>query len=42
MWPEACWATKLLIDGGFAPLLQQAGELTVEEAWTRMRAQPAI
>lgn len=38
MWPEACWATKLLIDGGFAPLLQQAGELTIEEAWTKMRA----
>lgn len=38
MWPEACWATKLLIDGGFAPLLQEAGEITVAEAWERMRA----
>ena len=38
MWPEACWATKLLIDGAFSQLLQGAGEITVAEAWTLMRS----
>ena len=37
MWPEACRATKLLIDEAFAPLLINAGEITVAEAWRLMR-----
>jgi len=38
MWPEACKATKLLVDEGFAPLLLQAGETTVQQAWDAFRA----
>ena len=38
MWPEACRATALLVEEGFGPLLISAGELTVEDAWQRMRA----
>lgn len=38
MWPEACWATKAIIDSGLAPLLQSAGEISVAEAWEKMRA----
>jgi L-alanine-DL-glutamate epimerase-like enolase superfamily enzyme len=38
MWPEACRATALLIDEGFGPMLIAAGDLTVQEAWQRMRA----
>lgn len=38
MWPEACKATKLIIDEGFGPLLKDAGELSVAEAWAKMRA----
>lgn len=38
MWPEACRATAVLIEEGFGPLLIGAGELTVEDAWQRMRA----
>lgn len=38
MWPEACWATKAVIDSGLAPLLQSAGEISVAEAWEKMRA----
>jgi L-alanine-DL-glutamate epimerase-like enolase superfamily enzyme len=38
MWPEACKATKLLIDEAFAPLLLAAGEITVAQAWKMMRA----
>lgn len=38
MWPEACRATVAIIEDGLAPLLQQAGELTVAEAWNKMRA----
>jgi L-alanine-DL-glutamate epimerase-like enolase superfamily enzyme len=38
MWPEACRATKLLIDEAFAPLLINAGDVTVAEAWRMMRA----
>ena len=38
MWPEACWATKAIIDSGLAPLLQSAGEISVGEAWEKMRA----
>ncbi len=37
MWAEACWATKTLIDGGFAQLLQDAGEISVADAWALMR-----
>ncbi|PZU83937.1 MAG: mandelate racemase/muconate lactonizing enzyme family protein [Shinella sp.] len=36
--PEAARATKLLIDEGLAPLLLDAGEISVDEAWQRMRA----
>jgi L-alanine-DL-glutamate epimerase-like enolase superfamily enzyme len=38
MWPEACKATKILIDEGLAPLLKEAGDITVAEAWEKMRA----
>ncbi|RUT34872.1 mandelate racemase/muconate lactonizing enzyme family protein [Arsenicitalea aurantiaca] len=38
MWPEACKATKLLIEEGFAPLLRDAGDITISEAWDKMRA----
>jgi L-alanine-DL-glutamate epimerase-like enolase superfamily enzyme len=38
MWPEACRATKLLIDEGFAPLLLEAGETTIQRAWEMFRA----
>ncbi|HTN61484.1 MAG TPA: mandelate racemase/muconate lactonizing enzyme family protein [Devosia sp.] len=38
MWPEACKATRTLIDEGFAPLLKDAGEISVAEAWDKMRA----
>ncbi len=38
MWPEACKATRTLIDEGFAPLLKDAGEITIAEAWDKMRA----
>ncbi|HWJ75469.1 MAG TPA: mandelate racemase/muconate lactonizing enzyme family protein [Kaistia sp.] len=37
MWPEACWATKVLIDGAFAQLLQGAGEISIADAWAMMR-----
>lgn len=37
MWPEACRATVALIEVGFAPLLMQAGELTVAQCWQKMR-----
>jgi len=37
MWPEACRAARLLIDEGLAPMLTGAGDLTVAEAWRRMR-----
>ena len=37
MWPEACRATKLLIDEALGPLLVEAGHLTVSEAWETMR-----
>ncbi|KKB11049.1 hypothetical protein VE25_14800 [Devosia geojensis] len=37
MWPEACKATRLLIDEGFGPLLIEAGDITIDEAWRRMR-----
>lgn len=38
MWPEACRATATIIEDGLTPLLQQAGDLTVAEAWAKMRA----
>lgn len=38
MWPEACKATRLLIDEGFGPLLKDASEISVSEAWAKMRA----
>ena len=38
MWPEACRATRMLIDEGFGPLLRGAGEITIDEAWAKMRA----
>ena len=38
MWPEACRATATIINDGLAPLLQQAGEVTIAEAWAKMRA----
>ncbi|MCW8197106.1 mandelate racemase/muconate lactonizing enzyme family protein [Verminephrobacter aporrectodeae subsp. tuberculatae] len=37
MWPEACRATVLLIEEGFAPLLLQAGDVTPEQCWRKMR-----
>jgi D-galactarolactone cycloisomerase len=38
MWQEACWATKLIIDGTFAPMLIEAGETSTEAAWKMFRA----
>jgi L-alanine-DL-glutamate epimerase-like enolase superfamily enzyme len=38
MWPEACKATRTLIEEGFAPRLMEAGDITVAEAWEKMRA----
>ncbi|MDB5560682.1 MAG: mandelate racemase/muconate lactonizing enzyme family protein [Hyphomicrobiales bacterium] len=38
MWQEACWATKLIVDGTFAPMLIEAGEITVRGAWDMFRA----
>lgn len=38
MWPEACRATATIIEEGLVPLLQQAGDLTVADAWAKMRA----
>ncbi|OZI34907.1 hypothetical protein CAL29_15750 [Bordetella genomosp. 10] len=37
MWPEACRATVVLIEQGLAPVLMQAGELTVAQCWRKMR-----
>lgn len=37
MWPEACRATKLLIDDALGPLLIESGDLTIAEAWRKMR-----
>lgn len=37
MWPEACRATRLIVDEGLAPLLMAAGEISIEEAWKAMR-----
>ena len=37
LWPEACRATVLLIEEGYWPLLQQAGETSVEKCWQSMR-----
>jgi L-alanine-DL-glutamate epimerase-like enolase superfamily enzyme len=37
MWPEACRATVLLIEEGFAPLLLDAGDVTVGQCWQKMR-----
>ncbi|MDQ2068247.1 mandelate racemase/muconate lactonizing enzyme family protein [Xinfangfangia sp. CPCC 101601] len=36
--PEATMAAQALIDHGFAPMLREAGDLTIEEAWAKMRA----
>lgn len=38
MWREACEATKLIIDDAMAPLLIEAGEITVRAAWDMLRA----
>ena len=38
MWQEACWATKLLVDGTYGPMLIEAGEITVRGAWDMFRA----
>lgn len=37
MWPEACQATVVLIEQGLAPLLIEAGELSVTQCWKKMR-----
>lgn len=39
MWPEACKATATIIEEGFFPLLKEAGDITVEQAWQMMRTQ---
>ena len=38
MWHEACWATKLIIDSSFGPMLIEAGESTTDTAWEMFRA----
>jgi len=37
MWPEACRAVVALIEQGFAPLLIETGETTVQACWQKMR-----
>ena len=37
MWPEACKAVRTIIDEGLAPLLLDAGEISIGQAWTAMR-----
>jgi L-alanine-DL-glutamate epimerase-like enolase superfamily enzyme len=37
MWPEACRAAVVLIEEGFAPLLLEAGDLTIAQCWQKMR-----
>ena len=38
MWPEACRATRLLIDEAFGPLLVAASETSIDSAWQTFRA----
>ncbi|WP_274631120.1 mandelate racemase/muconate lactonizing enzyme family protein [Arvimicrobium flavum] len=38
MWPEACKATRTIMEEGFAPLLKDAGDIDVARAWELMRA----
>ena len=38
MWQEACWATKLIVDGAMGPMLIEAGEITVRGAWDMLRS----
>jgi L-alanine-DL-glutamate epimerase-like enolase superfamily enzyme len=38
MWQEACWATKLLLDGTFGPMLIAAAEVSIQLAWEMFRA----
>jgi D-galactarolactone cycloisomerase len=38
MWPEAIQATKILIEQGFLPLLQERDILDVEGCWQAMKA----
>jgi L-alanine-DL-glutamate epimerase-like enolase superfamily enzyme len=38
MWPEACKATKLIIDEAMGPMLIEAGEIEVRGAWDMLRA----
>jgi L-alanine-DL-glutamate epimerase-like enolase superfamily enzyme len=37
MWPEACRAVVVLVEQGFAPLIVQAGETTVQACWHKLR-----
>ena len=37
MWPEACRATATIVSEGFFPLLRDAGDIDVEQAWGIMR-----
>jgi L-alanine-DL-glutamate epimerase-like enolase superfamily enzyme len=38
MWPEACQATNVIIESAMAPMLIEAGEVTVRGAWDMLRA----
>lgn len=38
MWPEACKATRTIVEEGFLPLLRDAGDIDVARAWQLMRA----
>jgi len=38
MWQEACWATKLIVDGTLGPMLIAAGDTGVRAAWDMFRA----
>lgn len=38
MWPEACKATKTIVEDGFLPVLKDAGDIDVTRAWELMRA----
>jgi L-alanine-DL-glutamate epimerase-like enolase superfamily enzyme len=37
MWPEACRATALIVTEGLLPLLRQAGDVDVAQAWDLIR-----
>jgi L-alanine-DL-glutamate epimerase-like enolase superfamily enzyme len=37
MWPEACKATSAIIENGFAPLIINNENITIDEIWKKLR-----